>query len=597
MRYDLPQVASAKGLPAVGDAALTGALSGTGSSQLGEVVATIQPNQYEQIASTDKSVMIVQGAAGSGKSLVGLHRIAYLLSPFNTLQTRPRPRNVVMLRPSRAFLSYVRNLLPSLGQHDIQQVTVNDWMLSQFTRRPRIDRTNRLLNRLMSNKNPPTMEEMGTESFKGSMSMALLLDSYVKNLRRIKTSAVKIDSVQSPNGSVAVSSEVVRRLIRSTVDLPLNVAKKTFIARLVGELWGREYPTAAIQGTLDAFNTFENSVRGSVENQSSGYWPELDTTETYLNLLGDSDMLFTLSKGGVTDKLATSLRSSCPRAGRPFESTDVPALLYLDHLLNEHSAPEFEHVVIDEAQDVSPLEVHLIRLHSRNGWFTILGDLRQRTLPYTGLSGWQDLRVVFGIEYGAPFVSRLSYRSTGEITRFANRILRRVSGNTAPPIPYDRAGVRPKLHRSRSSEEMHKAIAARAQAGLDQRMTVGVMTRTTFDAKRTANYLHQLGLQPVRLTPDGEVASDLTVSPILLAKGLQFDIVIVVGVDADSFTGLDMDNRLLYLACTRARHFLEIHWSGTPSPLIVDLGASGTELGGELEGRRTKRSIFRRPMR
>ena len=254
-------------------------------------------------------------------------------------------------------------------------------------------------------------------------------------------------------------------------------------------------------------------------------------------------------------------------------------------------------MVIDEAQEVSPLEVRLLQLHSRNGWFTILGDIRQRMLPYKGLNSWQDLRSVFGSQYSSPLVNRISYRSTTEITRFANRILRRVQGNTPPPIPYSRSGAPPKLHRSPSTKQMHDAISMRVREGIAQGMTVAVMTRTMSDAKRVMEQLHQLNVEAVLLTPEKEIGSNLTVSPILLAKGLEFDVVIVAGVDADSFTGSDMDNRLLYLACTRARHSLEIYWSGTRSPLIAELGASGTELGGELEGRKSKRSIFRRAPR
>ena len=292
------------------------------------------------------------------------------------------------------------------------------------------------------------------------------------------------------------------------------------------------------------------------------------------------------------------MRASRPRPDKPFEDTDTAPLLYLDHLLNRHAEPEFDHVVVDEAQETSPLEIELLAMHSRNGWFTILGDLRQRTVPYKGISSWQDLRAVFGSAYAPPLISRVSYRSTAEITRFANRILRRIPGPTLPPQPHDRRGDRPKLQKSRSATEMYRMIGQRARSAQEHGVTVGVLTRTSVDAKVLAEHLVRGGLRDAQLlTPDAEIETGLTVSPILLTKGLEFDVVIVAGVDASSFTGSDMDNRLLYLACTRARHFLEIHWFGVASPIIVDVGPAGTDLAGQLEVPRSKRSILRRIFR
>jgi DNA helicase-2/ATP-dependent DNA helicase PcrA len=272
-------------------------------------------------------------------------------------------------------------------------------------------------------------------------------------------------------------------------------------------------------------------------------------------------------------------------------------LLWLDHLLNAYAQPEFEHVVVDEAQEVSPLELYLLKIHSRNGWFTILGDLRQRMVPFKGISSWRELKAVFEADYPVPFVSRSSYRQTNEITRFSNRVLRRVLGATPPPLPFTRHGVPPRLSKSKSAGDMYRNIAERAKDALAQGLTVGVLTRTTRDAKVAAEKLFSLGVSAARhLEPDGEIQTNVTVSPILLSKGLEFDLVVIVGVDSQSFTGSDMDNRLIYLACTRARHILELHYFGTLSELLVDVGAIGVELGGDLEGKKGKRSIFKRLM-
>ena len=562
----------------------------TGRIELSEVVATIQPEQYQYIASTDSNVMVIQGVAGSGKSLVGLHRIAYLLSPHNQMTTRPRADRVIIFGPSQAFLRFIKNLLPSLGQHNIRQTTIRDWMLGCFSQRhPRFQ--SRLLGRLMSNRNQPTQLEYDAELYKGSLNMRDLLDRYIAELRREVISELDTITVETHIGTLHLGGISVRRIARQFGDLPLNQARDRFVNAVIREMWNRT-PFASIPNGL---RLFTDEIDFQVEQQVNNPWPSFGCEYEYHNLLSDEDKVVSLSRGVVTNDLASVLSASLPDPGKPYEDTDLAPLLYLNYLLDGHDSQNLEHVVIDEAQDISPLEVYLIKLHSRNGVFTILGDLHQRIAPYRGVKNWREIRYVFPIADSDQFYARESYRSTAQIVRFSNRILRRIQSSSPPPILSRRQGSWPRLHKSTSVGEMYAAIAERALAAMNEGFTVGVLTRTSQDAQATLKAMTANGAETASLlTPQEVLTSDITVSPILLTKGLEFDLVIIAGVDASSFTGSDMDNRLLYLASTRARHLLEIHWFGTPSKLLVDLGASGTELGGLLEGRRAKRSVFNR---
>ena len=555
------------------NAALDRSLAATGQSSLSQVIATIQPDQYQRIAAAEQKVMLVQGAAGSGKSLIGLHRLAYLLSPANELPTRPSSDRVIMFGPSKAFLSYVRNLLPSLGFHGIQQTTLQEWMLRGFTRRPRIERANSLLRQLMSNRSSFSDQDYSAERRKGSLGMRDAIDRYLKGLRREVERRIDSDlrllTLESPNGRMQVDNQGLKRSIPSA-DLPFNVARDTFINSIVRNLWN-ETDLVSIPGSLAPFR---QQVLPQVASRINAVWPFLNYDEQYMRMLASDKNLISM---GVT-------------ATQPFKNTDLAPLLYLDHQLNGHDPLLFEHIVVDEAQDVSPLEIYLLKLHSRNGWFTILGDVQQRLTPYRGIEHWREFHAVFAEADVERVEARNSYRSTVQITRFGNRILRRLPRLAHPPIPYSRSGDYPRLHRSRSAGEMYRAIVTRAQRANAEGLTVAVLKRTSQDATSVMKHIPHASL----LTVDGEIGSDFIVSPILLSKGLEFDLVVVAGVDADSFTGSEMDNRLLYLACTRARHSLELHWFGRPSPLIIDLGASGTDLGGQLDRARGKRSAFDR---
>jgi DNA helicase-2/ATP-dependent DNA helicase PcrA len=580
--YRLPAPGRAPVLPA-NNPVLDRALSALSEGELQEVIETIQPEQYEQIAAVEKPVLIIQGSAGSGKSLIGLHRLAYLLSPFNELpeETRPRANRVLMLGPTQAFLKYVRNLLPSLTGQEIRQTTVQTWLLESFSQRPRFDRANKLFTKLMSNVGRVTPEEHQAEAFKGSLQMASLLDRHVKALRDRAIGAATRIEVQQPGGQqVSVAAAEVVRTARSTSSSPLNHSRVRFVDQIMRDLWTRRLA----DGTTSSSRDFDIAVRPQVEGQVARFWPVLDFCDEYVRLLSSPAEALASSRGSLTPELAESLARSIPEdGGGPFIETDLAPLLYLDHLLNDQPTQGLEHVVIDEAQDISPLEVALLKHHSRNGWFTILGDVRQRLLPYRGVTNWRQMSVVFEQKDVARYESRLSYRSTSEVTRFSNRLLRRLPGSLAPPLPYDRHGDPVRFRGARSFEAMVANIASeiRDLQAKDIR-SIAVLTKWTRDAKAIARQLPHAGVHGAALLEgSGVIEGDITVAPVLLTKGLEFDAVIVAGVHTSNFSASDFDCRLLYLACTRAKHALSLHWFGKPAQVLVALGVGNTAHDGE----------------
>jgi len=228
--------------------------------------------------------------------------------------------------------------------------------------------------------------------------------------------------------------------------------------------------------------------------------------------------------------------------------------------------------VVDEAQDVSPLEIELLKMYSSNGWFTLLGDIKQKLLPYRGIRNWRQVSSLFDREKVGRYDSRISYRATNEITRFCNRILRGIPGSTATPLPYSRHGDKPTFKRFRTWREQLDSIFETVQEfGRLGNKSIGVVTKWNREAKLVLEYLRRRGLHNVGLLHlNGVLEAGVTVSPILLTKGLEFDAVTVVSVHDNNFAGTEFDNRLLYLACTRAKHQLSIQWFGRPSPLLPD---------------------------
>ncbi len=566
-------------LPPPSSRVLDEKLSAAGSSQMEDAIQTIQPEQYEQVASTQKPVLIVQGAAGSGKSLIGLHRIDFILSPFSDIGSlrRPTAERVIMFGPSLAFLKYVANLLPDLGIHRVRQTTVSQWLLNQFSARVTLSRGDRIFADLMNNRRKLTEAETEAHLFKTGLKMKRLVDNYVSHLR--KEMRARIDSIEriTITGNPGTSPMTLRSsTLKSRVAEAFKAHKEPNEARryLVNRLAGEWVRANARPGTRPS-EAIEEAGK-LVESRLGPVWRSIDFRTAYVTLVSSPDKIMTYSRKGDVDlSEAEEVAKTAPSgAGQALSMTDLAAALYLDYALNGFENERFDHMVVDEAQDVSPMEIYLMQMHSANNTFSILGDLRQSILPYKSISNWNQIASLFEREDVSRLDSRLTYRSTRQITQYSNRILQGLPERTKMPIPYHRSGERPSLIRSRSASEMRKSIAdsVRRLTNLEDVRSVAILTKWRQTADDISSALRKDGIEGVGvLTRDGLIETNVIVSPIILTKGLEFDAVIVANAHKDNFNESDFDRMLLYMACTRARHHLEVHWYGTLSSIVPDV--------------------------
>lgn len=263
------------------------------------------------------------------------------------------------------------------------------------------------------------------------------------------------------------------------------------------------------------------------------------------------------------------LTASLPRRPNVFQTEDLGALCYLDHLLNERPNSRFEHVVLDEAQEVSPLELLVIRRHSRGNGFTILGDLTQSLSPQ-GIDRWREVLQLFRGATVSRYVARTSYRATYEITRYANRILKEAVPRADTAVPYRRHGPPPSFSPARTYDEMVAAITADIRELEGQGVkTIGVLCKSTVDAKKLHRALRNSGIKNVGMLDHEEALSEsVVVAPIYLTRGLEYDAVILAGASKEHYPNTSLHSKLLYLAVSRAAHHLRIHWFGQPAPQL-----------------------------
>ena len=437
-------------------------LSGVSGNQLTDAVQTIQPEQYEQIASTIEPVLIVQGAAGSGKSLVGLHRIDFILSPFSNIGSvdRPTAERVIMFGPSPAFLKYVSSLLPGLGVDKVRQTTVSSWMLEQFSARATLQRGDCIFDDLMNNQNRLTEEKVQAHLFKTSLGMKRLIDNYIGYLSREMRDAVgQVVNFRIPGSPpLNIGGDDLRRLVADILrgHSEPNVARDQFINGLA-EQWLRLQPRS-VTPRHEAMSAARRLIESFL-----GFWPKLDFRTEYKRLVSSPEMIMAHSmRGDIDSDGATAIARTAPGgAGWALGATDVAGALYLDYALNGFESERFEHVVVDEAQDVSPFEIVLMQMHSVNNSFTILGDLRQSILPYKSISNWNQLAILFEKGSVSRLETRTAYRSTRQITQYAKRILQGLPGSTKMPVEYDRRRRAPaarSIWERQGNASFHRAI-------------------------------------------------------------------------------------------------------------------------------------------
>ncbi len=583
-----------------GQNVLARALSGTGADdgQLTVIIETIEPEQYESIANVSDKVLIVQGAAGSGKSEIGLHRIAFLLSPFSDIaeNERPTPNTTLIVGPSQAFLENVDYVLPNLGvAAGVHRVRFSEWlgklMSARVTVRPKI------WNSLLSTGGMGDFDEQ-SETFKGSLGMADAMDRHVsERARETRKRCLDLDPIVGPDFVVRVT----RQQVKDTLDavLParaagqfLNRLRDDFISRIIrmveqaGPL-GRRLQRAQSQRQRGARDALERTrrdrseterrravIRDVVESWCESAWQPIDFRQEYAALLSDADRMARLSRNALSAEDAESLAQSArSNRGGEFGDADMGALAYLDHLLNRTVERRYRHIVVDEAQDISPIEFKLLAISSSNNWFTVLGDTAQRLTPYRGIRTWKrDLNPVFGRSDIEVQPVRRTYRSTRQITTFTNRILRTFDKNIPAPIPFSRDGARVEYSRHANGSAMYRAIIEdidriRSMDGLDDAV-VSILVRDTLNMNRFRDFCKDAGFDGIASFGEEDSAGALTIlARIPDAKGLEYDAVIVMGVN-DTFRDTLFNKKLLYLATTRAKHYLGIHWFGDRSPIL-----------------------------
>jgi DNA helicase IV len=507
------------------------------SGPMRDIVATIQPDQDDIVRAEADQTVCVQGAPGTGKTAVGLHRVAYLLYAY---AERMRRGGVLVVGPNRAFLAYIRNVLPALGELDVTQLSVTDLLATVPVR---------------------AVDPEPAARIKGDARMAEVL-------RR----ALWLQLAE-PQGEAIMVSRGSRRWRVSAYELAQLVEE----LRLRGVRYGtgREMLSHRIAhvvltrmeaGGEPCDDRTHDAVRrtGQVRAAVNAIWPKVDPVRLVFGLLSDPGLL-SRAAGDLLDpgEQAAICWAKPPRGPASARWSPADAVLIDEARDLIERTPSLAHVVVDEAQDLSPMECRALGRRCATGSATVLGDIAQGTTPWATAS-WQQMLAHLGKQDAGLRILDTGYRVPRQILDFASRLLDLIAPGLDPAtsVRQDPGSL---VITPATPEGFPGALAGACADALTRPGSAAVIAADDQVAGLSV-LLDQAGLAHAVLDGDSN-GQPLIVVPVTLAKGLEFDQVIVVEparIAASEARGLHR----LYVALTRAVSRLTvIHTDPLPEPL------------------------------
>ncbi|WP_307853158.1 ATP-binding domain-containing protein [Kitasatospora sp. RG8] len=489
-----------------------------------DIVATIQPEQDEIVRADITGTVCVQGAPGTGKTAVGLHRVAYLLYAHRERLART---GTLVIGPNNAFLSYIEQVLPALGELDVAQATVQQLVAHVEVKGEDSAEAARL-------KGDARMAEVLRRAVRAGITLPTEPCVVVRGSRRWRVPAYEL---------VEIVEELKGREIRygaARDALPQRIAH----AVLLKMEQGGEAPDDRVQDAV-ARNP---AVKAVVKE----CWPLVEPARLVLRLLSDPEFLAACADGVLTPEEQRAVL--WPKPGRSVKTarwTQADAVLVDETADLVQRTPSLGHVVLDEAQDLSPMQYRAVGRRCTTGSATVLGDLAQGTTPWATAS-WAD--ALHHLGKPAAHVEELTkgFRVPEEVIAYASRLLPSIAPGLAPATSVREAPG--SLTVTRVPEDgLEKAVVEACHRALEHEGSTGLIAA---DARipLLAEALTAAGL--AYLSPGTETSAQarLTLVPASLAKGLEYDYVVldepaaVVAGEPDERTGL----RRLYVALTRA---------------------------------------------
>lgn len=588
----------------IGDELLQEVLGKQSDAQMKSIVATIQQEQNQIIRNEKARLLIVQGAAGSGKTSAALQRAAYLLYRYRGTLASDQ---IVLFSPNPMFNSYVSTVLPELGEQNMQQTTYQQYLEhrlgASFTLEDPFAQMEYILTGIHQ---PEYNDRISAIRLKSGTDFMNVMDDFIDSLGEAN---LVFDDIRFRGGKLIAKEAIEEQFYGLDRSISIANRLRMLSSLLLKELTRlgkleRDKPWVEEQIELldqdDYASAFEELKRKNhfTEQSFNDYAEErkylaaqivqrkfkklrsrvkrlayLNVTAIYKRMFEDgwtARARVLAEEETSPERIEAIGKLTIARLNEgemPYE--DATPYLYLkERLEGFHTNTLVKHVFIDEAQDYTPFQYHYLKRIFPSSKMTVLGDSNQSIFAHAAeTNGFEQLADLFAAGQTERIILQRSYRSTRQIVGFTSRMI--PGGEVI--IPFNRNGAEPTITKAENAEAMIDGIIGRIN-GLKEEgcESIAVICKTAEESARAYRLLSS-DCPELRLV-DKDTATfekGIAVIPAYLAKGVEFDAVIIGNASNECY-GRESERKLFYTACTRAMHELHLYYIGQLTPFIVN---------------------------
>lgn len=559
----------------IDDEILQEILSKSTDNRMKAIVTTIQREQNKAIRNEEYKNLIVQGPAGSGKTSIALHRVAYLLYKYRDKITA---KNIIIFSPNEIFNDYISNVLPQLGEENMYQTTFMEYMHKALGDEFKKENYYDMMEYILNSKGKPTYQNrIKNIKFKSSIEFVDILKKFITYIEKKDRNFTDI----AFRGKLIISSKDLKELyykdyfhlplkrrllkLRERILFLLEPFEKERIRETEKELEESNSNLSKIEIARKSITIVKDELKDIYSKIDR--ITKFDLVDIYMELFEKLELFAGSSDVKNYEREIDEAKSYTIEniKARQLFYEDQPPLLYLKEALGDiPKTSDIKYVIIDEAQDYTPLQYEIFNQLFNHANIIMLGDLNQSINPFMNVGDYKNISHIF--TQGNTCIMNLSksYRSTMEITGFSRMLLNKeVADETVA-----RHGDKPVVHGFPDEEAIKIKILEDIGIFKDKGYkSVGIITRTKKEADEVYGFLKNKAKVKSIVRDDDEYINGTVVIPSYLAKGLEFDVVIIYNAGNENYN-CEEEKLLLYTACTRALHILHVYYSGKCTPLL-----------------------------
>ena len=531
-------------------------LGASADSRLKNIVASIQGEQNEIIRKNIEKNLIVQGVAGSGKTTVALHRIAYLM--YNN-SDKYKANQFMVIGPNKFFINYISNVLPDLDASNAVQLTYEELASNFIGEKISYEDSTKKLNDIIDGR-----DTISNVKYKTTLEYKDLLDKYLNTIEY----DIIADNGLVINDVCVLTKDEILEVYKQTQGESIKQRLDIVARRIANNIKNDDEIYSRVKSQMDALELAQTDVeqRRKIIKKELDMLKDLNNTgfEKQLKKLLDISNLKVIpiyqKFVESVDNIPEIIRSSTVKSlkSRVIENEDIAPIMYIK--LRYFGNEEFKNikcVVVDEAQDFGVFSYYILRNVLNQANFSIFGDLAQGIYSYRAIENWHDIQD--GIFEDSEYLNlRKSYRTSIEIMSEANKISSAINLGEAKPVIRESGPV---IKTKVDSKSKNEYIAKRVKDYLDNGYkSIAIVYKNQTEMAKISKLLKENNIENEIIYKDQEKYNGgVCILTSYLSKGLEFDVVIVADSDESNYVSSNvLDMKLLYVAMTRALHKLEL---------------------------------------